>query len=261
MKNRRVECARCGELIKEKDFNYHKQRHTPGNELSCDKCGKFFISLVALRKHGLRVHGMELKCEECGRDFSKPEYFIRHVKFGHAVKSYTCVICNYATPESNQLRMHMEKRHLKNYTLHCKICGRGFFDKSSLREHENIHSGVSPYQCEACGESFKLKSTLRAHKIRFHAYLFPHECKICGKGLSTLGGLKSHLKLHADDRKFMCDICGKRLTTSRSLEEHRRLHTMQALPKIVPFGETPCSSYSYNPYWGTTPKKSFMPRL
>lgn len=224
-KLKRLPCEKCGEMFKPFDLKSHWERHKIDPEYKCDSCEKAFVCMLAYHRHGSRVHNKENKCEKCGKKFSKTDYFIRHLKFGHAEKTYACVLCAFATPESNQLRMHMEKRHLKNYSLFCNVCSKGFFDKSSLREHENMHTGVATYQCEVCGMIFKIKSTLRAHKFKFHPHLFPHICQICGKGLSTKGGLDSHLKLHAENRKFMCDICGRNLNTPRSLLEHRRLHT------------------------------------
>lgn len=207
------------------ELDAHNDRHASSTEMPCDKCNQVFVCHVALKKHGVRVHGNALKCDICQRVFTKSGYYTRHLRYGHAEKKFSCRACSFATSERNQLRMHMEKRHLKKYTLHCKVCGKGFFEKSSLREHEHVHTGLTPYQCEACGMSFKLKCTLRAHKFRFHAHLFPHVCTICGKGLSTGEGLTAHMKLHAEDRKSMCEVCGRQLKTPRSLEEHLRLHT------------------------------------
>ncbi|KAK6629610.1 hypothetical protein RUM43_003427 [Polyplax serrata] len=224
---KRSACKRCGEMLKTSDVEFHEKKHKEGPEYKCDLCERAFVCHLSYHRHGSRVHNKQNKCDKCGKIFTKTDYLIRHLKFGHAEKTYMCHLCQFATSESNQLRMHLDKRHLKNYTLFCSICSKGFFDKSSLKEHENMHTGATPYQCEVCGMIFKIKCTLRAHKLKFHPHLFPHVCGVCGKGLSTKKGLESHLKLHAENRKFVCDICGRHLNTPRSLLEHKRLHTKE----------------------------------
>ena len=45
----------------------------------------------------------------------------------------------------------------------CKFCGKKFYNKGNLNQHEVIHTGVTPYQCHVCGKHCKRKSELEKH--------------------------------------------------------------------------------------------------
>ncbi|KAF7290258.1 C2H2 finger domain transcription factor mtfA [Mycena indigotica] len=52
----------------------------------------------------------------------------------------------------------------------CQICRRRFSRPSSLKTHQNTHSGATPYPCPfpGCGRQFNVKSNMRRHH-RNHA--------------------------------------------------------------------------------------------
>lgn len=223
---KRISCGKCGEKFKIPDMASHLRDHETKPVHPCDFCDKVFVCIYAWHRHGFKLHGKQLRCNECGRRYNYVDRFIRHLRYGHAEKSYICTVCNnYSTSISARLRKHIEQTHMKQYIGYCDICSKGFFDKTYLEDHKNLHSGDSPHQCELCGKSFRLKTTLRAHRFKFHLELFPYVCHTCKKGFATKSGLDAHAGLHAENRQYICDYCGKHLTTVATLTEHRRMHT------------------------------------
>ncbi|KAI5695354.1 hypothetical protein M8J76_014062 [Diaphorina citri] len=55
----------------------------------------------------------------------------------------------------------------------CDTCGRAFRQKSTLLQHERIHTDTRPYPCNECGKRFRQQSHLIQH-IRIHANEKPY---------------------------------------------------------------------------------------
>lgn len=225
----RITCELCRARIRAQDIEKHRRAHRDNPKLPCPDCSSVFAEVGAWHTHRHRVHSHSLRCETCYRVYNNLARFLRHIRYGHALKNMVCSICHvFSTNLSTRMRLHIEQKHLKKYSYYCDICSKGFFDRSSIIEHLNLHSGVKPHQCETCGMNFSLGTTLRAHRFKKHLELFDNICVICSKGFATRDGLESHMQQHQDARRFTCDFCGKQLTTAATLREHRRLHTGEA---------------------------------
>ena len=51
----------------------------------------------------------------------------------------------------------------------CKMCGKESKDKSNIKKHTEVHTGIS-YFCQSCGKSFSSKNSLHGHKWRAHRF-------------------------------------------------------------------------------------------
>ena len=52
-----------------------------------------------------------------------------------------------------------------------------------------------------------------------------HECDVCEKRFTRADSLKTHMRIHTNERPYECDVCEKRFTTSGNLTNHMCIHT------------------------------------
>lgn len=77
----------------------------------------------------------------------------------------------------------------------CLTCGKDFKQKSTLLQHERIHTDSRPYGCPECGKRFRQQSHLTQH-LRIHANEKPFSCAYCPRSfrqraiLNQVGGWK-----------------------------------------------------------------------
>uniref|UniRef100_A0A8D9DM44 Zinc finger protein 252 n=1 Tax=Cacopsylla melanoneura TaxID=428564 RepID=A0A8D9DM44_9HEMI len=72
------------------------------------------------------------------------------------------------------LTQNMNVKTTKDLRLFkCETCGRAFRQKSTLLQHERIHTDTRPYPCNECGKRFRQQSHLIQH-IRIHANEKPY---------------------------------------------------------------------------------------
>ena len=64
------------------------------------------------------------------------------------------------------LKRHAEIKHLGLRRFVCSLCGRSLSSQQTLDEHNNMHTGRTPYVClfEGCGQRFKQASLYSVHK-------------------------------------------------------------------------------------------------
>lgn len=77
----------------------------------------------------------------------------------------------------------------------CDTCGRAFRQKSTLLQHERIHTDTRPYPCNECGKRFRQQSHLIQH-IRIHANEKPYNCMYCARSFRQRAILDQHVRAH-----------------------------------------------------------------
>lgn len=109
----------------------------------------------------------------------------------------------------------------------CLTCGKDFKQKSTLLQHERIHSDSRPYGCPECGKRFRQQSHLTQH-LRIHANEKPFECPFadCGKWFRQRAILNQHLRIHTGQKPYVCPFpgCDKRFRQKAILNQHVRIH-------------------------------------
>lgn len=135
---------------------------------------------------------------------------------------------------------------MKKYFLEC-------VDLRDKLEHENVHTGQTPYKCSYCPKELKFKSKLKQHIYRHQLKLGLVECKlaytekrvnlklrcsICDKVFSSRSGFQYHKLKHegkiiqktsSKNNKhtstFLCNYCAKSFHIKSNLDAHLRTHT------------------------------------
>lgn len=70
---------------------------------------------------------------------------------------------HHSSPGSHKSHKNSDLRLFK-----CLTCGKDFKQKSTLLQHERIHTDQRPFPCHECGKRFRQQSHLTQH-LRIHA--------------------------------------------------------------------------------------------
>lgn len=148
---------------------------------------------------------------------------------------FQCDLCPTTCGRKTDLRLHVKKLHTSEKPMHCKMCGKSFPDRYTLKVHKKTHEGEKcfkcdlcpyssisqrhleshmlihtdqkPFKCDQCDQSFRQKQLLKRHVNLYHnpSYIPPepkektHECPECGKSFRHKGNLIRHMALHDPD--------------------------------------------------------------
>nr|XP_008119640.1 PREDICTED: zinc finger protein 773 [Anolis carolinensis] len=142
------------------------------------------------------------------------------------------------------------KKHKGKRKNQCKVCGKSFTRKASLKVHQRIHTGEKPYKCTVCSKGFCDKTSFLRHQ-RIHTGEKPYKCPECGKSFNRTTNLITHQKTHVETREktFHCTSCTKSFYNKYSLKTHWRSHTGEKPYKCSSCSKSFCDKSNLEAHW------------
>lgn len=122
---------------------------------------------------------------------------------------------------------------LEGYTMPDLLPSAGASAAAASSVHHLHHTAASPttaksknsdlrlFKCLTCGKDFKQKSTLLQHE-RIHTDSRPYGCPECGKRFRQQSHLTQHLRIHANEKPFSCAYCPRSFRQRAILNQVRQ---------------------------------------
>lgn len=101
-------------------------------------------------------------------------------------------------------------------------------NRSIVKEHMRIHTGIKPHACSHCSQKFYTRNMLIHHVQRDHRSKTMHKCPLCRVYFFTKTEFESHELKCVKRRSFQCHICGlemSRLYMHLVKDHMRKAHT------------------------------------
>lgn len=251
-------CGMCNEDLGKNDrLAYHFEREHANSQMqlfSCDICPKKFTMLQAARLHRVShknyvgkknrkpVVAERNECNICSREFRFNKELLAHIEAEHSETKpefHQCSKCDRKFTSEAKLLKHDYNTHQgKQPQFFCSFCGRVFNKKLGLKDHENLHRGITEYHCKECNKNFTYKSTYDRHMQVVHTDTKQFTCEYCHKSFKRKPTLKVHLRLHTGEKPYQCEYCSRQFVDPSSFHKHKtKEHGWKSnfsIPQITP---------------------------
>ena len=234
-------------------------------ELKCKKCDYSAKNTKDHLKH-LKSHTKRMfQCPKCGKNFTDRRGIKLHMKNGHKALIQFCKKCDFYSDESNELRNHEEKFHMKiavtkeiGLIYKCEDCAFESLDGSEMRVHSLKKHAKSRFFCGKCIFSAENKASINEHKKNIHSVLATKDadvevfkCDECDFVTLSKHGLKTHVRRQhkandEDEEKvkatrtkkrpnilYNCDMCELSAASNHQLNRHFKVRHLYMHVHVV----------------------------
>lgn len=240
MKIKPFGCKDCGKTFSREP---HLQFHTKNKKTvyKCKFCDITFKCRILEQKHLKDKHDNKVHCKICLESF-ETRYKLNIHKRRHL--KVICEVCSRELSSKENLKYHqISSKHGKfalksdEKKFSCNQCDKVYLMKKQLHEHQrNTHVEQKFLTCKICGKIYANRDSLRYH-MAIHRYRKMFECDLCGKTYPRKKSLYYHLKNIHKDQDVFCTLCPKKFNKIDDLFQHRKQHVKTGIKKCPEYPE------------------------
>ena len=236
-KVRLYQCKMCPSTFNYKSqLRAHMRAHNDLDILMCDFCDFETRNVSSLRVH-MKTHEPPFSCETCNAAFSTNHNLQVHIKEGKCspdvenseMNVQKCGLCEFVAANDKELKYHKRGHKLVEQTLKkCPYCDYTAASIEQVQHHvSNIHGQNKPMKCELCGFQALSVRSLKSHMKRHvndqrfvQQPLEQYKCNLCGYVCHHLPSLKSHMWRHAADENYSYEFTNEIINSAIDFDGH-----------------------------------------
>ena len=236
-KVRLYQCKMCPSTFNYKSqLRAHMRAHNDLDILMCDLCDFETRNVSTLRLH-MKTHDPPFACETCKVAFSTNHNLQVHIKEGKCqpgeeyseIVAHKCGQCEFVAANGKELKYHKRGHKLVEQTLKkCPYCDYTAASVEQVQHHVgNIHGQNKPMKCELCGFQALSIRSLKSHMKRHvndqrfvQQPLEQYKCNLCGYVCHHLPSLKSHMWRHAANEHYSYEFTNEIINSAIDFDGH-----------------------------------------
>lgn len=233
------------------NIKLHMKTHRQKKPSECSLCEFSSSSPEALQEHMLKHCKVRTyACKFCPQSFNHKSTLRAHQRAHKDQEPFLCAYCVYETTNPMEYREHMQVHSGCSSRLRCPGCDLILSSKEELTAHLLMCKG-STKTSKPISDKASIFAEHECEKIEevpsLDASTIHHACVVhgCSFSSSNLKELQDHLSVHCNPSLLVCNLCDFKALHSRSLKSHMKRHANDQRYVQQPLEQYKCNLCGY----------------